>query len=207
MVNPDAHREAHLIMPSAQAYLRYARAAIGGILPILWVGLAGWLRIATGHHPLQLVGLVFAIVAPPYVVVFFHLKLARIGWNDVSAWKTTLLGKKTIPRSEIEGIAFRSVTPALSLTPREKMVVYGARRHILLTVQCAYWSIGDLREFEYAVGAGTPDRFFKPVRQKEFNREFPTGGNWLGRHPNLLGVIVGLFITVLICLGIAAMES
>jgi hypothetical protein len=97
--------------------------------------------------------------------------------------------------------------PALSVTAMDQMVVYDRVHRILLKVYCAYWSMSDLRELETAVSPVDHDRFPLPVSQRQFNLEFPTGGSWFGRHPNLMGIVGALAITVLICVGIALLEG
>jgi hypothetical protein len=194
----------HVIRPSFQAYLQYARAAA---LPFVGIGARGIIRLIGRPHQVGLIGLPLVIVVPIYVVVLLHIEFGRIGWSDDDVWKMGLLGRRAVRRSEIAGIAFRAVLPAMSVTPMDQMVVYDRDHSILLKVYCAYWSMSDLRELEAAVSPVDHDRFPIPVSQRQFNKEFPTGGSWLGRHPNVIGVVGALAITVLICLGIALVEG
>src|SRR2546421_2190569 len=193
-----------VIRPSLRAFLQYARAAA---LPFVGIGAWGIIRLIIRPHQVGLIGVVLVIVVPIYLVVLLHIELARIGWSDEHVWKVGLLGRRTVRRSDIAGIAFRAVTPALSVTAMDQMVVYDRARRILLKVYCAYWSMSDLRELEAAVSPVDHDRFPIPVSQRQFNREFPRGGSWFGRHPNLIGVVGALAITVLICVGIALVEG
>jgi hypothetical protein len=196
--------QSHVIRPSFRAYLQYARAAA---LPFVGIGAWGIIRLIGRPHQVGLIGLLLVIVVPIYLAVLVHMEFARIGWSGDEVWKTGLLGKRTVRRSQIAGIAFRAVTPAMSVTSLDQMVVYARDHRILLKVYLAYWSISDLRELETAVSPGDHDRYPLPVSQRQFNREFPTGGSWFGRHPNLMGVAGALLITVLICLGIALVEG
>lgn len=194
----------HVIRPSFHAYLRYARAAA---LPFVGIGAWGIIRLIGGPHQVGLIGVLLVIVVPIYLVVLLHIEFARIGWSDGELWKVGLLGKRTVSRSEIAGIAFRAVSPALSATAMDQMVVYDRVHRILLKVYCAYWSMSDLRELEASVSPVDHDRFPIPVSQRQFNREFPSGGSWFGRHPNLMGLVGALAISVLICVGIALVEG
>jgi len=198
-----AGKAAHVIKPSLHAYLDFARAAA---IPFLALGLGGIVRLLLSPHSAGLFGVTAVLVVPPLAAVGLHLGVARIGWDETHAWKDGVTGRRTILRADIEGIAFRSVSAAVSVQSIDKMVVYGRTNRVLMTVYCAYWSISDLREFEAAIGASAPDRFAKRVSQREFNREFPSGGSWFGRHPNLVGIVGALLIMLIICLGIALVE-
>ena len=194
----------HVIRPSFRAYLQYARAAA---LPFVGIGALGIIRLIGRPHQVGLIGVLLVIVLPIYLAVLLHVEFARIGWSDDKVWKMGLLGRRTARRSDIAGVAFRAVTPALAVTALDQMVVYDRAHRILLKVYCAYWSMSDLRELEAAVSPVDHDRFPIPVSQRQFNREFPTGGSWFSRHPNLMGVVGALAITVLICVGIALVEG
>jgi hypothetical protein len=198
--NPD---ESHIIRASIGAYARYARAAA---LPFLALGLYGLARLASNPHGPQLLAYLFVIIAPIYVAVFVHIQISRVGWDQHRLWRKGLLGNRTIDRADIEGIAFRSISPALSIQRYEKLVVYGPGKHILMTLWGAIWSNDDLRTLANAISSMPPDTSSRPVSQRDFNREFPTGGSFIARHPNVAGILGALVITLLICLSIVATE-
>ena len=195
--------ELHVIRASVTTYVQYARAAA---LPFLGLGLYSLARLANNPHGGELFAYLFAIVAPIYLGVFLHIRVSRVAWNQDRLWKTGLIGKLTIDRERIAGVAFRSVSPALSIQSFEKLVVYGPGKHILLTLWGAFWSTDDLRALANAISPSPPDTSSRSVSQRQFNREFPTGGSIFARHPNLAGIIGALIITVLICLSIVATE-
>jgi hypothetical protein len=196
--------ELHIIRASIGTYLQYARAAA---LPFLFLGLYGLAQLARHpQHAAELLAYLLVIIAPIYLAVFLHIRISRVGWDPHHVWKTGLLGKRTIDRGEIEGIAFRSVSPALSIQSVEKLIVYGPGKHILLTLWGAFWSNDDLRALANAISPTPPDTSSRPVSQRDFNREFCTGGSFIARHPNLAGIVGALVITLLICLSIVATE-
>ena len=205
MLQPNpATAPSHVIRPSFRTYVQYVRAAA---LPFLGLGAWGFVRLIGRPHGFGLIGLILLLTVPVYLVVLLQIEFARIGWSDHDMWKTGLLGKRTVRRGEIAGMAFRAVTPALSVTALDQMVVYGRNHRILFKMYCAYWTLSDLRELEAAVSPSDPDRFAVPVSQRQFNREFPTGGSWVGRHPSLVGVSVALVYIVVMCVGIAWQEG
>lgn len=204
MIEPTAPPgESHLIRASIGTYVKYAQAAA---LPFLALGLYGLVRLAKNPQGGELLAYLFVIVAPVYLAIFLHIHISRVGWDQHHLWRMGLLGKRTIDRSNVEGIAFRSVTPALSTQSFEKLVIFGPGKHILLMLWGAFWSNDDLRALANAISPVPPNTSSKPVSQREFNREFPTGGSFIGRHPNFAGTVGALVIVVLICLGIAATE-
>jgi hypothetical protein len=205
MLQPNsAKAPSHVIRPSLRAYVQYVRAAAA---PFVGLGAWGCIRLIGRPHGFGLIGLILLLTVPVYLVVVLQIEFARIGWSDDDMWKTGLLGKRTVRRGEIAGMAFRAVTPALSLTAVDQMVVYGRNHRILFKMYCAYWSLSDLRELEAAVSPSDADRFAVPVSQRQFNREFPTGGSWFGRHPNLVGIAVALLYLVVMGIGIAWQEG
>jgi hypothetical protein len=195
--------ESHMIRASLGTYAQYARAAV---LPLLWLGLYGLARLANNPHGPELLAYLFVIVAPIYLGIFLHIRISCVGWDQHHLWRRGLLGERTIDRANIEGIAFRSVSPALSLQSFEKLVVYGPGNHILMALWGAFWSNDDLRALAIAICPLPPDTSSRPVSQREFNREFPTGGSFIARHPNLAGIVGALIIVALICLSIVATE-
>jgi hypothetical protein len=140
--------ESHMIRPSLGTYAQYARAAV---LPLLWLGLYGLARLANNPHGPELLAYLFVIVAPIYLGIFLHIRISCVGWDQHHLWRRGLLGKRTIDRANIEGIAFRSVSPALSLQSFEKLVVYGPGNHILMALWGAFWSNDDLRALAIAI--------------------------------------------------------
>ncbi len=204
MIQPERPPyETRFIRASMGAYVQYARTAA---IPFLGLGVYGLARLLRDPHGAELLAFVLAIVAPFYVAIFLHLHRARVAWDERQIWKTGLLGKRAIDRSEVDGVIFRSVSPALSIKSFHKMVVYGHGKHILLILWGDFWSSEDLRAFANAISPSSPDTIARPVSQRDFNREFPTGGSFFGRHPNLSGILGALGFLLLTCLGIAATQ-
>ena len=202
MIQPEnSSPQSRVIRASLSTYLQYARRAA---LPFLAIGLYGVVQLANHPRAAGLLSVLGLVVVPIYVAVFIHLELSRVGWDDRRLWKSGLMGMKTINRTDIEGIAFRSVSPAMSIQSVDKLVVYGSGKHILLVLWGAFWSSDDLRTLAIAISPTPADTIVRSVSQRDFNREFPTGGSVIGRHPNISGIVGALLIILVICLGIAA---
>ena len=204
MIQPDEPSErSHLIRASLSTYIQYARAAA---VPFVAIGLYGIRQLAINPHAPELIAVLLAVVLPIYLLILLQLELSRVGWDDHRVWKIGLTGKRTIKREDIAGVAFRSVSAAMSVQTLDKLVVYGRDKHILLILWGAFWTNDDLRTFANGISPAPANTISQLVSQRAFNREFPTGGSVVGRHPNLSGIVGALLITLLICVGIAATE-
>jgi hypothetical protein len=110
-------------------------------------------------------------------------------------WRTRTGRLRCHPRSDIKGVAFRSIRWASGTRSHDVVLIYDGDRHCLVRLPREYWSDQELTRMHRAISRGGAPTG-PVVTARELGAEFPGAVAWWEQHNVVTGLLLACALIV-----------